>query len=343
MKRLCLLMLVAATLWVSPVLGDATSYNIKQRPTERWFSGSIFDPAWGWMKAIDSRVEGGIDNPGTGVTFYVDSGVSSEGDGTSWTNAKDTLAEAVALCTASRGDRIKIAQGHAEAIANAVGCVVNVAGVTIEGIGSGSLIPTFTLGTDANATISVTAANVSISNIKVISGLADVDVGITLGALADGAVITNCLFTDGANNKELLVNLSVTADCDNIIIANNRFTALATANTTNAILLAGGSDNSVIAGNFIYGTYTTGGVLASAAASVNLTVVDNVIGCIDAIAYDSHSSTTGLFARNLLGANATSIAAALTGTEAMFCWENYVTGALNASGIIIPAVDSDGG
>jgi hypothetical protein len=50
----------------------------------------------------------------TGDVFYVDSNVANEGDGTSWTRAKDTLDEAVALCAIDNGDVILVAQGHAE-------------------------------------------------------------------------------------------------------------------------------------------------------------------------------------------------------------------------------------
>jgi hypothetical protein len=203
------------------------------------------------------------------------------------------------------------------------------------------LIPTISLGTADTAKISVTAANVRLSNLKIVSALADVAEGIDPTADADGLVVDNCIFTDGGAALELVIAINVTADCDNIRLINNRFNSTAASDTTNAIVLAGGSDNSVISGNTIYGTYTAGGVLASAAASINLTVTDNVIGAIDAIGWDSHASTTGVFARNLIGANTTSIAAALTGLDAMFCWENYVTGALNASGIIIPAIDAD--
>ena len=316
------------------------------------FGASAFDIKWGeqqtysklpgnTLRAWAEGVEGSI---GTGSKFYVDSGVATGGDssGTSWTNAVTTIDAAMSLCTASRGDVVYVAPNHADAVISATGLVCDVAGVSIIGIGHGSQIPTITLGTATTAKISVTAANVRLSNLKIVSALADVAEGIDPTADADGLVVDNCIFTDGSASLELVIAINVTADCDNIRLINNRFNSTAASDTTNAIVLAGGSDNSVISGNAIYGTYTAGGVLASAAASINLTVTDNIIGAIDAIGWDNHASTTGLFARNLIGANTTSIAAALTGLDAMFCFENYVTGGLNASGIIIPAVDSDG-
>lgn len=307
------------------------------QPTE-----TLVNTMRGIMTDINTELLAAGSNPGTGKSFYVDSAVGVDTyDGLTPATATATIDAAIGLCTASRGDTIYVMQGHAETVASATGLVCDVAGVSIIGIGHGSLQPTISLGTAVTAKISVTAANVRLSNLKIVSALADVAEGIDPAATADGLVVDNCWFTDGGAALELVIGINVTADCDNIRLINNRFNSTAASGTTNAIVLAGGSDNSVIAGNLIYGTYTLGGVLASAAASTNLTVVDNVIGAIDAIAWDSHASTTGLFARNLLGANGTSIAAALTGVDAMFCFENYVTGDLGASGIIFPAVDAD--
>ena len=334
MKKLLVFLIIS--MLVSSTFG-ASAFDIK------WWSQETYSNLPGnTLRAWAEDMEGG--SIGTGKKFYVDSGVATGGDssGTSWTNAITTIDAAIGKCTASRGDVIYVAPGHAETVASATGLVCDVAGVSIIGIGNGSQIPTISLGTATAAKISVTAANVRLSHLKIISALANIAEGIDPTANADGLVVDNCIFSDGAVALELVIAINVTADCDNIRIINNRFSTVPAGGCTNAIVLAGGSDNSVISGNVIYGTYTAGGVLASAAASINLTVTDNVIGAIDAIGWDNNASTTGIFARNLIGANTTSIAAALTGVDAMFCWENYVTGDLNASGIIIPAVDTDG-
>ena len=334
MKKFILIMLIAL-LSVSAFAYTADDYV--RGKTYLGSGNKTLDPLYIHMQEFAN----GGGQLGTGKVFYVDSGVTNEGNGTSWTKAKDTIDEAIGLCTASRGDIIYVAQGHAETVASATGLVCDIAGISILGIGNGSLIPTISLGTATTAKVSVTAANVRLSNLKIISALADVAEGIDPTATADGLVVDNCIFTDGGAALELVIAINVTADCDNIRLINNKMNSTAVSGTTNAIVLAGGSDNSVIAGNDIYGTYTAGAILASAAASVNLTIKDNVVGAIDAIAYAGNAGTTGLFGRNLLGANTTSIAAALTGVDAMFCWENYVTGALGASGIIFPAVDAD--
>ncbi len=58
-----------------------------------------------------------------------------------------------------------------------------------------------------------------------------------------------------------------------------------------------------------------------------------------AIALNGNTST-GILANNFLGGT-TSMAAALTGDEAIWCFENYISGAGGASGVISPAVDAD--
>ena len=342
MKKLLIILLVLMP-FVGAVAQDGAATGVP------WVRGPRANPqfwtfpngvGYRWHNEVETLLGAGA-GLGTGQNFYVDSNVTNEGDGSNWLNAKDTILEAVALTTASRGDFIHVAQGHAETVIAATGLVVSKAGVSIIGYGNGSLQPTVTLGTAVTAKIDVTAANVRISNIKVVSALADVAQGIDLRAAADGAVIDNCWFTDGGVALELVIDVNVAADCDNILLVGNRHNSTAASDTTNAIVLVGGSDNSRIIGNTIYGTYTAGGIDASTAASTNLVITDNILGAIDAIAYAGKAETTGIFARNLWGANTTSIAAAVTGTDAMYCWENYTTGALNASGIIDPAVDAD--
>lgn len=113
----------------------------------------------------------GVEN-GSGVAFYVDSvnGSSSYGGG-SWGQAKATIAQALALCTANRGDIIYVAAGHAETIAAAAGIDFSVAGVYVKGFGRGTKRPTLSSATSTAATVVISAANVVIENILGICGV----------------------------------------------------------------------------------------------------------------------------------------------------------------------------
>lgn len=281
---------------------------------------------------------------GLGNTFFVDSvnGSDTSCDGKTWENPLATLDAAIGKCTASNGDTIYVAPWHAETEATAATAIatLDIAGVSVIGLGRGLEMPTFTF-TAADATFSITAASCKVSGLKFVSNVADTAVGVTVAATADGLEFTNNVFRDSAANKEFLVGLSVAAGTTDIKIIGNNFKTTAAAGSTNAILLLGGHTNSQIKDNVVFGKYSTGCILGSAAISLGLLVDNNkLINAEAAAALTLKTDCTGILSNNYL-AGTTSIAAALVGDDAMFCFNNYVTGAVAASAIINPAVDAD--
>ena len=151
---LMLFLIVASLCMALPTLGT---------PNASWQSDNpVVNPLYKWITAAALLIEADQAlGPGASI-FYVDSNVTTEGNGTTWATAKDTLDEAINLCTDSKGDIIYVAPGHAETwIAQA--CDADVIGITIIGLGKGSLRPTFTYN-HANAELAIGADNVSISN-----------------------------------------------------------------------------------------------------------------------------------------------------------------------------------
>lgn len=279
----------------------------------------------------------------TGTIFWVDSntGTDAAGYGRTPDTPVATLDYAVGLCTANKQDRIYLMPGHAESIASATGAVVDIAGVEIIGIGYGAKVPTFTLGTATAATISITAANVHVSNIKVISDLADVAAGITAAATADGLVVENCWFTDGAAAKELVIGISLAADCDNVKILNNYFTTVDGGGCASAVKFVGATDDTWVVGNTMQGDYSAACIDGGTAGGTKIHIHDNVLWNTDAAAglcLTLHATSTGSVVRNLAfgGKDGTSPFAAAGALVA----ENYGSNAAGASGIILPAVDS---
>ena len=137
---------------------------------------------WSFPGAIRASNIGSLGN-----VFYVDSN-----DGTDDTahgfapgsSAFATIDYAVGRCTANNGDVIYVMPGHAETISTATGLVVDVAGVSIIGVGTGALRPTLTLSASAS-TVSITAANCVFQGFLLISSFAGgVAVGITAAATA---------------------------------------------------------------------------------------------------------------------------------------------------------------
>lgn len=121
---------------------------------------------------FDGRPVGGFLPVGPiGNVFFVDSGVDSL-DGTSPETAVGTIDEAIGFCTANNGDVIYVMPGHTEAITSG-SITADVAGVTIIGLGSGSMKPTLTFGATTSK-ISVTAANCTFQNFRLTAGIGDV-------------------------------------------------------------------------------------------------------------------------------------------------------------------------
>lgn len=83
-----------------------------------------------------------------------------------------TIDAAISACTASAGDVIYVLPGHTEAVtATSIAC--DIAGVSIIGLGSGSLKPTLTFSA-TNSAINVTAANCKFQNLRITAGVGDV-------------------------------------------------------------------------------------------------------------------------------------------------------------------------
>ena len=335
MKNVCILIMVMLS------LSAFSLPPISGRPTERWFSEDTrTNPLYRWVQAANDAIEVG-QQVGTGDVYYVDSNVTTEGNGNSWDTAKNTIDEAIELCTANNGDVILVAQGHAETWASAAGsATLDVAGVTIVGCGSGDLKPNITM-THVDATMTVSGANCGIQNIRFTANLDNVKVLLTLAATCDGTIVEGCEFRDSAANKDYLVGISVAAAADSTSLIGNDFLTTAAAGGNNAILLVGADTGLVIQGNRAFGKFASGCILGSAGKHTSLFLADNVlVNAEAAVAAALKTDSTGIAARNFFGGT-TSMAAAWTGSDALWCFQNFTTGAVNASSVIDPGVDVD--
>ena len=103
-----------------------------------------------------------------GNDWYVNSAAASGGDGATPSSAKTTLSAALAIAVS--GDRIFIAPGHTETIATAAGIAWSQSGITVIGLGTGSLRPTFTWSA-TGSTWTIAGSNNILSNIRVTSSV----------------------------------------------------------------------------------------------------------------------------------------------------------------------------
>ena len=292
-----------------------------------------------WAESMEGRVGGSGSNIGIGSIFYVDSNVSVEGDGTSWTNAKDTIEEAIALCTANNGDVIYVAPGHAETLsADASDIDIGCIGVSIIGIGSGTDAPTLTY-THAGATINITVANVTIENIRFVSGVSAVVSSMTLAAGADYLTVSGCEWVNpGTAEFEFYDMITLAAGSDDVHIVGNKFFSLvATTGCNHAINADAGVVNRlVVVGNEFQGNFIVAAI-HSDDTDLNLLIAGNVFHnakttqhCIEF----TTGAATGICAYNLMY---TDTIGSTIDPGSMACFENYVINTTDLSAILVPA------
>ena len=178
----------------------------------------------------------------------------------SFTKPFQTLAGCLASTRvqAGRGDLIVLKPGHAESITAAAGINITTAGVTILGLGTGSLRPTFTFTTANTATITIAANNVAFSNVLFIGGFLNVATcfDIVNAQVATDFYVDSCEFRDSSTvlNFVKCVRVGTTANiADGLTFTNNRVIGQAAtpAAGTTAISTGSAINRAYIAGNWV--------------------------------------------------------------------------------------------
>lgn len=132
-----------------------------------------------------------------------------------------TITGALLSCTANAGDMILVLPGHTETIVGAAGVAVNVAGVNIVGLGSGSLRPTFTFTTSIAASFNISAANVSVQNCIFTCGI-DAQTAMVNVSAADVS-FTGCDFNTNSGTAGAVLGILTAATSDRLVVDTCRF------------------------------------------------------------------------------------------------------------------------
>lgn len=260
---------------------------------------------------------------------------------------------ALAQCVASRGDLILVAPGHTESLADATTLAISVAGVSIVGIGRGSLRPTFTYITAATANIPVTAGNVNIKNCIFVANFADITSAFTITA-APEFTIENCEFrdTDATHNFLALVTTTITVNADGLKFNGNRVIITGTTAATTPIKIAGTIDRVTINDNFITKAAldNTACILAHGALVVtNLEMARNMLFSknLDSatggfLITTSATTCTGMVHDNYIKGLDVAAAVMITGTGSKYGeFNNLYTGDVDTSGYVLPAIGTN--
>jgi len=275
-------------------------------------------------------------------------GVNQPGGGT-FQRPFRTIDYAIGQCTASRGDVIFVLPGHSETITTDGGIACDIAGVSIIGIGSGSLKPKIVLDTATAAAVTVSAANVTLMNLVLEASFADITNAIDVTAA--NCKILNCEFVEeGANlNFVDIINASSTTDntADGLHVEGCTSIAVDTA-IDSFIVTAADLDRLVVKNNAVNHLNANALHLVEALTGKDLTNVlieGNKFATLAAASFvaistDTTTANNGFVSENgFMSRDTAGELVATAGTNFSFN-QNYSSSVIDASGYLLPAADS---
>lgn len=259
-----------------------------------------------------------------------------------------TVDYAISQCTASRGDIVFVKPGHAETLA-ADGFDLDVAGVAVVGLGTGTLMPSFTLNA-TTSDVNISAANCSLVNVRFVPSTSDVVRAIQVTAAH--ATVKGVVVLDAGATNEILTVVKATGTTDNE--ADGLWIEGCRAYGTSTAILEFFEFNAHINGlvfkdNIIINEGTAAGCAIAGATGKNL--LNAYIGynktsnkaTAGNLFIDSDSTaSTGIAEENLIGhADVTTTHDnGLTGMGFRL-FNNLSVSTASLSGFVLPAIDAD--
>ncbi len=302
-----------------------------------------------------------LTNPGkvfwvyNGTALQVGQRGGSDGNKGTYDSPFATIDYAVGQCSSGRGDIIFVKPGHAETVSTAAFIALDVAGISIVGLGKGNNRPTLTWSTAASA-ITVAANDITIHNFLCIGSMATT---FTVTAFSNAnAVVANNFNIDSCEFRDLdathgfiaiITTGTTAAQGDGLAFTNNKvfrnLTSPPAANT--AVVIGAALDRFTFSGNVISNKAANNNIALGFALGANAIQNAQISG------NRTYSLNTGTTAGELFSGSATTCSGlvsdnyswhlaatgllAPTGTKLGFV-ENYcsITGAADKSALINP-------
>jgi len=258
-----------------------------------------------------------------------------------------TVQGAVDQCVASRGDVIFVMPGHSETITTDGGLALSKAGVTIIGMGTGTLRPKLVYGTAAAAATTVTAANVTLHNFVVEANFADVTNAFDITAANFTASYIEAQEAGANLNFVDIFHASGTTDneADGLAILNCRSYAIDAA-INSLVNLKADVAGMRVNDNFVVHDHANALAMIQCATGKdlnNLQVLRNMYTSLktsgDLLIDNDTTANDGVVAYNLVG-HLDTAGEVLVDCDGVALFENRATGAVTASGYVLPAIDS---
>jgi len=290
--------------------------NIRDVPIQQLHPGKVF-----WVNNSGVLPEGGI--------------TGSDGNKGSYLQPFASIDYAIGRCTANRGDIIVVMPGHVETVSTASGIALDVAGVAVVCLGSGSKRASANL-TATDSTIAISAANCSIVNMLITGGV-DAIVSAVVVSAADVNLV-DCEYRDVTG--QCTDCILTTASADRLYIKNLRYDGATAAGTDAGIAIVGG-DRIVIEGLRMDGNFAVGGIDIRTTATTDLEVRDVVFrtrNAADIFLVDTITASTGMIGPNIylrLQDNAANITESITGATWVLFDNIYVVNLAGEKAMLI--------
>jgi hypothetical protein len=233
-----------------------------------------FSPLFSRKAAGGVYTVAGIDDA-PGDVWFVDSNATNTSDASGYGMTPDspfaTLAYAFSSDAVSSGDVVYVMPGHAETLDAAGDITMDIAGVSVVGLGKGTSRPTFTFATLTTATWLITAANVSVKNVLItVTGTIDVANAITV--TGTDSLLEDVEFRDSAATSQFADFLILGATSTRARVVRPVVRSHASGDAAQSgILISSAVDGIEIVDPQIDGLFATG-CFASSAAATNTTI-----------------------------------------------------------------------
>jgi hypothetical protein len=274
-----------------------------------------------------------------GNTYYVSSvSGNATNDGLSIETALTTIDAAVGKCTANNGDVICVLPGHTETITG-TDITVDVAGVSVIGVGKGSLMPQIKHN-HADAEVSIAADNVIWQGIRHSADVTSVKVAIEIEDGIDYCTVRGCVFDVVATTTdEFLVSVR-TNDASNFALIEDNFFDMGLGGAVAAISFTKDTDGTIVRNNVAMGDYSTAVINGITTLSTKLLIEKNLLVNGDAANVGTEpgielvTGSSGVIRDNDIVCNVNTLALAIV-ADGVMMYRNYSTETVGETGAVI--------
>ena len=251
--------------------------------------------------------------------IWADSNGANNGDGT-FQRPYSTIDAAVGACTASKGDVIMVKAGHVETVIAAAGLALDVAGISVVGLGNKRNRPKINFTTAVGASMKVSAADIHVENVWLTGGIDALTNPVHVDAA--GFTMVDWTWTDVTGQATDVV--LTTANADRMELANFEYDGDSAAGTNAGIAIVGG-DGIKIHDFVADGNFAVGFIDIRTTATTDLKVWNcpsfRTRNSADIFIVDTVTGSTGTIGPNLnlrLQDNAANITEACTGATFVY-------------------------